>query len=195
MHVWLFAAPWTVARQAPLSMAFSGQECWSGVPFPTLGVSSPPRDRVLGSVCPALAGGFFTTSATRKPNWLNRQPLLAFLSQLTTPSSADKLLAPESLFHCVSWRNPAKEINLLRLRGKFLFWSYWIVLGSYIKNMEEVLRDRRGWGKDLDHHCRLTVKKTAHLSSSRAWSASKCFLLGMHFLLTVYKNTVTNIIC
>ena len=34
-HVQLFAAPWTVARQAPLSMAFSRQEYWSGLPFPT----------------------------------------------------------------------------------------------------------------------------------------------------------------
>ena len=30
-------APWTVARQAPLSMGFSRQECWSWLPFLTLG--------------------------------------------------------------------------------------------------------------------------------------------------------------
>ena len=35
--VWLFATPWTVARQAPLSMGFSRQEYWSGLPFPTPG--------------------------------------------------------------------------------------------------------------------------------------------------------------
>ena len=29
-HVWLFAAPWTVACQAPLPMEFSRQEYWSG---------------------------------------------------------------------------------------------------------------------------------------------------------------------
>ena len=29
----LFAAPWTVARQAPLSMGFSRQEYWSGLTF------------------------------------------------------------------------------------------------------------------------------------------------------------------
>ena len=34
-HVWLFTTPWTAAYlQAPLSMGFSRQECWSGVPFP-----------------------------------------------------------------------------------------------------------------------------------------------------------------
>ena len=34
-RVWLFAIPWTVAHQAPLSMGFSRQEYWSGLPFPS----------------------------------------------------------------------------------------------------------------------------------------------------------------
>ena len=33
-HVRLFMTPWTVALQAPLSMGFSRQEYWSGLPFP-----------------------------------------------------------------------------------------------------------------------------------------------------------------
>ena len=36
-HVQLFATPWTVAYQAPLSMGFSRQEYWSGLPFPSPG--------------------------------------------------------------------------------------------------------------------------------------------------------------
>ena len=35
--VWLFVTPWTVAYQAPLSMEFSRQEYWSGLPFPSPG--------------------------------------------------------------------------------------------------------------------------------------------------------------
>ena len=35
--VQLFATPWTVAYQAPPSMGFSRQECWSGLPFPSPG--------------------------------------------------------------------------------------------------------------------------------------------------------------
>ena len=31
-HVWLFATPWTIAHQAPLSMRFPSQEYWSGLP-------------------------------------------------------------------------------------------------------------------------------------------------------------------
>ena len=33
-HVWLLVTPWTAAHQAPPSMGFSKQECWSGVPLP-----------------------------------------------------------------------------------------------------------------------------------------------------------------
>ena len=34
-HVWLFTTPWTAAYQAPLSMGFSRQEYWSGLPLPS----------------------------------------------------------------------------------------------------------------------------------------------------------------
>ena len=34
-HVWLFTTPWTAAHQAPLSMGFSRQEYWSGLPLPS----------------------------------------------------------------------------------------------------------------------------------------------------------------
>ena len=37
-HVRLFATPWAVVHQAPLSMGFSRQEYWSGLPFPPPGV-------------------------------------------------------------------------------------------------------------------------------------------------------------
>ena len=33
----LFVTPWTVAYQAPPSMGFSKQKCWSGLPFPSPG--------------------------------------------------------------------------------------------------------------------------------------------------------------
>ena len=63
-HVQLFATPWTVACQAPLPMDSSRQEYWCRVPFPTPGElpSLGIKPASLGS--PALAGGFFITSAT-----------------------------------------------------------------------------------------------------------------------------------
>ena len=39
-RVWLFATPWTAAHQAPLSMGFSRQEYWSGLPFPLAQVNN-----------------------------------------------------------------------------------------------------------------------------------------------------------
>ena len=41
------ATPWTVAHQAPLSMRFSRQEYWSGLPFPTPGLSCMSRSYIL----------------------------------------------------------------------------------------------------------------------------------------------------
>ena len=57
-HVQLFAPPWTVGHQAPLSIEFSRQEYWSGLLFPTPGDLSHPG---IKPMCPALAGRFFTT--------------------------------------------------------------------------------------------------------------------------------------
>ena len=58
--VQLFAAPWTVARQAPLSLGFPRQEYWSGLPFPPPGDLPDPKMEPGSPVSPALAGGFFS---------------------------------------------------------------------------------------------------------------------------------------
>ena len=65
-HVQLFTTPWTVACQAPLSMEFSRQEYWSGLPFPFLGDLPDPRIKPVSFVFPALADGFFTTKPLGK---------------------------------------------------------------------------------------------------------------------------------
>ena len=62
-RVWLFATPWTVARQAPLSMGFSRQDYWSGSPFPSPG---DLPDAEIEPVSPALVGRLFTTEPPGK---------------------------------------------------------------------------------------------------------------------------------
>ena len=63
-HVSPFVTPWTVVLQAPLSMGFSRQEYWSGLPC------LPPGDRPdsgtgpMSLMSPALGGRLFTTSTT-----------------------------------------------------------------------------------------------------------------------------------
>ena len=63
-HGQLFVTPWTIAHQAPLSMGFSRQECWSGLPCPSPGDLPGPGIGAKSLMSPALAGGFFTTSTT-----------------------------------------------------------------------------------------------------------------------------------
>ena len=59
-----FVTPWTVARQGPLSMGFSKQEYWSGLPF-----ASPEELHNPGikHASPAFAGEFFTAEPPGKP--------------------------------------------------------------------------------------------------------------------------------
>ena len=63
-RVQLFVTLWTVARQALLSMGFSRQEYGSGFPFPPPGDLPDPGMELTSLMSPALAGSFFTTSAT-----------------------------------------------------------------------------------------------------------------------------------
>ena len=63
-HVRLCATLWTVALQAPLSMGFSRQEYWSGLPWHPSGDLPDPRLKFTSLTSPALAGRFFTTSTT-----------------------------------------------------------------------------------------------------------------------------------
>ena len=62
--VQLFATPSSVAHQAPLSMAFSRPEYWSGLPFPPPEELPNPGIEPASLRSPALAGGFFITSAS-----------------------------------------------------------------------------------------------------------------------------------
>ena len=53
----------TAAHQAPLSMGFSRQEYWSGLPYPPPGDLPDPRIEPTSPVS-YIAGRFFTTSTT-----------------------------------------------------------------------------------------------------------------------------------
>ena len=62
--VWLFVTPWTVARQAPLSMRFSRQEYWSGLPFPSPGDLHDPG---IELACPTLPADSLQSEPQGKP--------------------------------------------------------------------------------------------------------------------------------
>ena len=65
----LFGTLWTVATQALLSVEFSRQESWSGLPCPPPGDLPDPGIEPVSLMSPALVDGFFTTSATREACW------------------------------------------------------------------------------------------------------------------------------
>ena len=69
--VQLFATPWTVAHQTPLSMEFSRQEYWSGLPFPSLGDLPDPGIEPTSLASLALAGRFLTTKPPGKPYFMS----------------------------------------------------------------------------------------------------------------------------
>ena len=65
----LFVTPWTVARQAPLSMEFSRQEYWSGLPFPSPGDLPDP----------GIEPRFLALQADSLPTELQEKPLNGIL--------------------------------------------------------------------------------------------------------------------
>ena len=74
-QVRLFATPWTAARQAPLSMEFSRQEYWSGLPCPSPGDLSNPGTEPISLPYLALADGFFTIGIPMS-KWGNLIPVI-----------------------------------------------------------------------------------------------------------------------
>ena len=82
-HIWLFVTLWTVAQQASLSMWFSRQECWSGLPFPPAGDLPNPGIRPWS---PALQADSLLFVSPGKPRWLQLyanyilDPVLTFIA-------------------------------------------------------------------------------------------------------------------
>ena len=80
-HVWFFATPWTIACQAPLTMEFSRQEYWSGVPFPSPGNHPNPG---IEPWSPALQVDSLLSYLPGKPKtqpwiWVNMNPSTCLL--------------------------------------------------------------------------------------------------------------------
>ena len=98
--------PGPVAHQASLSMEFSRQESWSGWPFPTPGDLPDPGIQPMSLASPALAGGFFTTSAA-KPLRLCLVAPLPRVSLTDQPACPPVSLLPSpslSLLRFVVWK-------------------------------------------------------------------------------------------
>ena len=112
-HVRLFAAPWIVARQAPLSVRFSQQECWSALPSsPPGNLPNPGVEPVSWSCISYIAGRFFAAEPPGSP---------------PHPSAAAKLL--RSYYYAeklpnrlriieTHWKSPLGSPTLTELAGQ-----------------------------------------------------------------------------
>ena len=69
-HCQHFVTPWTVAHQVPLSIEFSRQEYWNGLPFPIPGDRLDLGIKPTSPESPILAGGFFPVEPPGKPSCL-----------------------------------------------------------------------------------------------------------------------------
>ena len=81
---WIFATLWTITCQASLSMGFSREEYWSGLPCPPPGDLPDPGIKPMSLVSPALAGRLFTTEPLGIP--LNQPPPPPLGCQRSLPS-------------------------------------------------------------------------------------------------------------
>ena len=81
--------PMVVALQAPLSMEFSRQEYWSGLPFPPPGHLLDPKIESASHASPALAGEFFTTELLEKLFFFLFMSVFKFICKM---SLGEKLL-------------------------------------------------------------------------------------------------------
>ena len=66
-HVQLFETPWTVTLQVPLSMGFSTQEYWSGLPFPSPSSLPDPGIKPASPVSLALQTDSLLSDPPEKP--------------------------------------------------------------------------------------------------------------------------------
>ena len=88
-RVRLFATPWTVAHQAPLSMDFPRQEYWSGLPSPSPGDLLNPG---IEPGSPALVGRFLTLNHQGSPVILDPEFSTSSVSALCSPGDIWLLL-------------------------------------------------------------------------------------------------------
>ena len=87
------ATPWTVAHQARLSMGFSRQECWSGLPFPSPGDLPDPG---IEPRSPALQAHTLTSEP---PGKRRKKDLISLIKRL---SNVNSLYEGDSFFALVN---------------------------------------------------------------------------------------------
>ena len=90
-HVWLLVTLWTVAYQVPQSMGFSGQEHWSGLPFPSPGDLPKPGIKSRPSILQADTLPFEPGKPLGRRRWWRKAS--GWVCQIQTYFSAKSLIS------------------------------------------------------------------------------------------------------
>ena len=151
-HVWLFATPWTVACQAPVSMGFSRLEYWNGLLFPSQWVSFNSSQ-----FCPFLPGDSVWSHRLRvlscSPWNISRKSRLSsglLTNWLQTEGYSDHLLG----FHRLAeWLTQLRIILLTRLL---------VMTGYHINSQIGTVRWKRCEGQGLGKGCRASIPWIYH---------------------------------
>ena len=176
-RVRLFATPWTVANQAPPSMGFSMQECWSGLPFPSPGDLPDPG---IEPRSPALQADALPWEPSGKPVYPSNPKLSCFpyLLQFSSYCLFYVILSFCNPFPQSSFPTPGIEIAWFLKANLGTTLSFVLFLGetstvvgfpgsSVVKNLPANARGAEdtgsipGWGRSLEkekatHSCILT---------------------------------------
>ena len=127
--VHLFVTPWTVTRQAPLSMGFSRPDYWTGLPFPSAGDLSDPGIKLASGVSPRLQADSLPAEPSGKSQLYNRSViyflvksiLSFFLIQWRGDLSPTESEPSEVSFHPVFSEDVLSYYTLLLLNSPFLW--------------------------------------------------------------------------
>ena len=103
------ATPWTVARQAPLSMRFFRQEYWIGLPFPSPGDLSNPGIKPMS---PALQMDSLSSEPPGKPKNTGVGILSFLQGNFPTQESTQGLLHCRQILYQLSYQRSPKMCNV-----------------------------------------------------------------------------------
>ena len=178
-RVWLSVTPWTVARQAPLSVGFSRQEYWSGLPFPSPGDLFYPGIEAMPLASPASATRFFTTVPIGKTILFSGHPF-----SLHSRWGFHGFSEGTRWHHWLNGHEFEQALGVVDRQGSLVCCSSW---GS----RESDTTERQNW-TEPDQNVKLSEIRKQSYTHRIMFVISRKFQLCNRFLFLEHSFLVTN---